>query len=274
MNDMNERGECIEQLREFRELLYDWEYGDGDSNTRSEINRRMHAVRKIVERTGTLLLYGIAPPPAIGGMIMKNVNPFNCIFDSPYGLSLNEKLMDIIERAIGVIEADPKFTMEVKQKKLESIGNKKMISNRVFIVHGKDEHLKETTARFLEKIGLKPIVLHEQSNKGKTIIEKFEDYSDVSFAVILMTPDDVGKINDDKENLRARARQNVILELGYFLGKLGRNHVAALVKGDIEIPSDYSGILFTGVDPNGMWKMALAKEIKASGIDIDLNKVL
>ncbi len=117
---MNERAKCIEQLREFRELLYDWEYGDGDSNVRSEINRKMHAVRNIVARTGTLQLYHIGPPPAIGGIIMKNVDPFTCIFDPPYGQSLNDQLMDNIERAIGVIEADPKFTMEVKQQKLGS----------------------------------------------------------------------------------------------------------------------------------------------------------
>ncbi len=90
--------------------------------------------------------------------------------------------------------------------------------------------MKESTARFFTKLDLDPIILHEQTNKGKTIIEKFEEYSDLPFAVILMTPDDVGAIEEEKEKLSKRARQIVVFELGYFIGKLGRKNVAALIK--------------------------------------------
>ena len=119
-----------------------------------------------------------------------------------------------------------------------------------------------------------PVILHEQANQGKTIIEKFEDYSDVDFAVVLMTPDDIGYLANEESFAKYRARQNVVFELGYFIGKLGRTHVAAIVKGDIEIPTDISGVLYIGVDNNDAWKMMLAKEIKGVGYNIDLNKLI
>ena len=140
----------------------------------------------------------------------------------------------------------------------------------VFIVHGHDEAAKEAVARFVEKLELKPIILHEQPDKGRTVIEKFEDHSNVGFAIVLLTPDDVGASVSDKDNLTLRARQNVVFELGFFLGKLGRNRVCALYKGDLEIPSDYEGVLFVPME--GDWRLSLAKEIKAAGISIDLNK--
>lgn len=146
-------------------------------------------------------------------------------------------------------------------------------SKEVFIVHGHDEAAKQTIARFIEQLELTPVILHEQSNKGRTIIEKFEDHSNVGFAVVLMTPDDVGASVNDKENLKPRARQNVILELGFFLGKLGRERVCALLKG-VEVPSDYDGVLYILMDQQEGWRLKLAKEIKAAGIDIDLNKVI
>ena len=144
----------------------------------------------------------------------------------------------------------------------------------VFLVHGHDVGLKQTVARTLERLELKPIILHEQPNEGRTIIEKFEDYSDVSFAVVLLTPDDMGYESDkDSETARPRARQNVILELGFFLGKLGRDHVAALYNGDkgFETPSDYDGVLYIPVDEHGHWKFGLVKELKAAGIEVDAN---
>ena len=102
-------------------------------------------------------------------------------------------------------------------------------SRKVFIVHGHDNEAKERVARFLEKLGLEPIILHEKASSGRTIIEKFETYSgDIAFAVVLLTPDDVGCAALSRENQKPRARQNVILELGYFLGRLGRVRICAL----------------------------------------------
>jgi hypothetical protein len=143
----------------------------------------------------------------------------------------------------------------------------------VFVVHGHDNAAKESVARFLEKLGLHTIILHEQPNLNRTIIEKLEGNSDVSFAIVLLTPDDLGYPLGRSDQIKTRARQNVIFELGFFLGKLGRGRVCALYKGDVELPSDYSGIVYTALDDVGAWKTELVREIKAAGLDVDLNKL-
>ena len=147
-------------------------------------------------------------------------------------------------------------------------------SREVFIVHGHDEAAKESVARFIDKLGLKPIILHEQANKSRTIIEKFESHSDVAFAVVLMTPDDVGASAKKPNETKSRARQNVILELGFFLGKLGRDRVCALYKSDVETPSDFDGVLYVPMDAGNGWQLQLAKEIRAAGIAIDMNNAI
>lgn len=154
-------------------------------------------------------------------------------------------------------------------------------ANDIFVVHGREDGPKETVARFIEKLGLSAVILHEQPDRGRTIIEKFEDYANVGFAVVIMTPDDVGgsagqleELEDPEEKLKAlqpRARQNVLLELGYFLGKLGRTRVCTLYTEGVEIPSDFSGVLYIPFDPEGAWRLLLAREIRAAGIDVDLN---
>jgi predicted nucleotide-binding protein len=147
-------------------------------------------------------------------------------------------------------------------------------SKDIFIVHGHNDSVKESVARFIEKLSLNTVILHEKPNKGRTIIEKFEEYSSVAFAVVILTPDDVGSSKDDQANLKPRARQNVMLELGYFLGTLGRTHVCALYSEGVEIPSDIKGVLYIPLDASEAWKLRLSKEIKATGIDIDLNDVI
>ena len=150
-------------------------------------------------------------------------------------------------------------------------------SKRVFIVHGHDESMKQSVARTIEKIGLEPIILHEKPNEGNTIIEKFTKYSDVNFAIVLLSPDDIAYPKDSKEGKKKyRARQNVILELGYFLGKLGRNKTMALYKPEenFEMPSDYSGVLFLQFELNGRWEIDLIRELKACGYDVDANSLI
>lgn len=151
------------------------------------------------------------------------------------------------------------------------------VGDKVFIVHGRDESMKQSVARVLEKLGLEPIILHEQPDRGRTIIEKFIDYSNVGFALVLLSPDDMAyQRNADPESAKPRARQNVILELGYFLGKLGRDRVVALHTQDegFEMPSDYSGVLFVPFDISGRWQFDLVRELKASGYEVDANKLL
>lgn len=148
-------------------------------------------------------------------------------------------------------------------------------SKKIFLVHGRDNEAKETTARFIERLKLEPIILHEQANAGQTIIEKFETYSDdVAFAIVLLTPDDIGASKDSPNKLMDRARQNVILELGYFMGKLGRTRVCALYKGNVELPSDYQGIVYIEMDKAGAWKAKISQEFVEAHISIDLTGLL
>lgn len=150
-------------------------------------------------------------------------------------------------------------------------------SNRIFIVHGHDESMKLAVARTLDKLNLETVILHEKPSMGRTIIEKFTEYSDVSFAIVLLSPDDIGYARTARpEEAKYRARQNVILELGYFLGKLGRTHVVALHREEdgFEMPSDYSGVMFVRYDAAGRWQLDLVQELKACGYSVDANRLL
>lgn len=160
----------------------------------------------------------------------------------------------------------------VLSKSSFKIALKQALSQKIFIVHGHDEGSRETVARFLERMGLEPIILHEQANQGRTVIEKVIANGDVGFAVVLLTPDDQGCAKDGK--LEPRARQNVLLELGYFIGRLGRDKVCALKRGVLEIPSDFAGVVWTAMDENSGWKLALARELAAAGYDIDMNRII
>jgi predicted nucleotide-binding protein len=147
------------------------------------------------------------------------------------------------------------------------------LSRRVFVVHGHDDGAREAVARFLEKIGFEAIILHEQANRGGTVIEKIEANSDVGFAVVMLTPDDVGR-SAKEEELKPRARQNVLLELGYFIGHLGREKVCALKRGDLDVPSDFTGVVWEKMDDGGGWKQGLGRELQAAGHEIDWNAVM
>jgi predicted nucleotide-binding protein len=149
---------------------------------------------------------------------------------------------------------------------------KSPFSRKIFIVHGHDDGARETVARFLERIDLEAVILHEQANQGRTIIEKVVANGDVGFAVVLLTPDDEGCVKGGTPE--PRARQNVLLELGYFIGRLGREKVCALKRGALEIPSDFAGVVWETMDSNGGWKQALARELEAAGHSIDWNKVM
>ncbi len=141
--------------------------------------------------------------------------------------------------------------------------------DKVFVVHGHDGELKQAVARIIEKQGIEAIILSERANKGRTIIEKFEDYSDVGGAICLFTADDLGRAKAQSSD-QSRARQNVVLETGYFMGKLGRDHVVLLADKGIEMPSDLSGVVYTDTTK---WEIDLLKELKAIGYTVDFNKL-
>ncbi len=141
---------------------------------------------------------------------------------------------------------------------------------KVFIVHGMDNEAKQEVSRFIEQLGLVAIILHEQASSGMTIIEKIEHYSnDADFALVLYTPCDLGRGGHESHlPPKNRARQNVVFEHGYFMAKLGRENVCALVKGDLETPNDISGVVYVKLDPAGAWRMEVAKELRACGYAI------
>jgi predicted nucleotide-binding protein len=148
-------------------------------------------------------------------------------------------------------------------------------SNRVFIVYGHDTGAREQLELLLRRMRLEPVVLQNIPSAGQTIIEKLETCSDVTFACVLLTPDDeghaVGKVNEKKH----RARQNVVLELGMFLAKLGRKRVAILHKGSLELPSDIHGLLYIGfTDRVDEIKERVAAELQEAGFKINIKDLL
>jgi predicted nucleotide-binding protein len=148
---------------------------------------------------------------------------------------------------------------------------------QVFIVHGRTAGgFLDRVARFVENLGLRPVILAEQASEGRTIIEKFEAHAvNVRYAVALLTPEDSGHgPEDDSPPHPNRARQNVILELGYFMGRLGRKNVVALQQEGLELPSDILGIVYIPLDEGRAWKTLLARELQAAGYDLDLNGLL
>jgi predicted nucleotide-binding protein len=144
----------------------------------------------------------------------------------------------------------------------------------VFIVHGRDDGPKHKVARLVQDVtGVRPVILDEQEKLGKTIIEKLEEHAyKTSFAVILLTGDDEGRLKGAVD-LQPRARQNVILELGLFIGAIKRSNVAILYERGVELPSDIGGLLFIEYDSGDGWKFKLAKEMRAAGLSVDMNKL-
>jgi len=204
------------------------------------------------------------------------------IKDTMYGgPSLSEEIADFrndIKLKIEKLDSikDRIELYEVTVEDVNSLTTKQKVSsenNKVFIVHGHDSETKLDVARTIERLGLEAVILHEQANCGQTIIEKLESNSDVGFAIILLTADDEGKGKGEIE-FNDRARQNVIAELGYFVGKLGRNRVCPLYEHGVEMPSDFTGVVYVPLDDAGSWKIWLFKELKSAGYDVDANKII
>jgi len=160
-------------------------------------------------------------------------------------------------------------------KEAESESSNPTLSNKVFVVHGHDSELKSDVERFIHEIGLEPVVLHRQADAGNTVIEKFEENSDVGYAFILLTPDELAMTVDqevlpqEKRNTEYRARPNVIFEFGYFIGKLGRSRVCCLHKGNVSVPSDLAGLVYKKIDKSiDSQAYAIIKELKNAGYNI------
>lgn len=195
---------------------------------------------------------------------------FDSIYPEYYSLLSN------IERSIGqkkkiVISANDPTQSSNDNNNIQS----QMNNNKIFIVHGHDEAMKEAVARFITRLlNIEPIILHEKANAGRTIIQKLLDETkDLTFAIVLYSPDDLGKAHEE-EKLNPRARQNVVFEHGLLIGKYGMNRVCCLHKGNIEMPSDNHGVLYIEYDDNEGWQKKLAREMKNIGMEVDMNKLI
>ncbi len=194
------------------------------------------------------------------------------------------KVLGVLDTLIDEIELreEKQRVIEEPTRQEEQASLKKEIahslSTKVFVVHGHNEAMKESVARAIEKLGLKAVILHEQSSQGDTVIEKLARHSDVGFAVVLLSADDYGYAKKDgNQKARLRARQNVILELGYFTGLLGRKKVVALFEDaeGFEIPSDYNGVVYVPFrSKQNDWKFTLAQELRDAGFRVDANNLL
>ncbi len=204
---------------------------------------------------------------------------------SGYGPSLNqvheylikgkERSLTLLRQAVKGLEEDLAETGQSEIGTTEYFADRPtQHTNEVFIVHGRDEQAKAEVARLIERSGLKAIILHEMPHQGRTIIEKFEDHGGAAgFAVVIATPDDVGGAVNGSE-MKPRARQNVIGEMFWFAGRLGRSRVCALKRGDIEMPSDFAGVGYVDMDDRGAWKAELLKELQGAGYSVDWGKAL
>jgi len=197
------------------------------------------------------------------------------LFKEFHKIKLEGYYQDEFDKQIAIIISALKVCLRISSKLEKEISTQKskMDLSQVFIVHGHDEVAKTKTARFVEKLGFEAIILNEQVSSSKTIIEKIEEYSNVGFGIILYTPCDIGGKQSASPDLKARARQNVVFEHGFLIGKIGRGNVCALVKGDIETPNDISGVVYVAMDNADAWRYHIAKELKKVGYNIDLNKI-
>ncbi len=209
------------------------------------------------------------------------LNKLKRIFSTPLGIGMYTSKANSLEVAqispsyaflsslIRDVESDD--YLNLPQIINADIKKNNSLERKAFIVHGHDEATKFKTARFLEKLGFDAIILHEQANGGKTIIEKLEHFTDVGFGIVLYTPDDVGEAVSKKNQLQPRARQNVVFEHGLLIGKLTRERVFPLVTDhSVELPGDIGGLVYLS-DRN--WEIDLAREIKSLGYEVDLNSL-
>jgi predicted nucleotide-binding protein len=189
-------------------------------------------------------------------------------YGNDHFVKARETIISALQETLSVTNED-RFN-ELKKASSKNISSQ--ISNKIFIVHGHDHNFKHELEIFLTEIGLQPIVLHREADEGKTIIEKFEKHSDVGYAFILLSPDEIAyaseqdKLEDINRTKEHRARPNVIFEFGYFVGKLSRERVCCLMKGNVTRPSDLDGLVYKRIDNKIESEgYSIIKELKAAG---------
>lgn len=263
----------VATLNEFRTSLQLWNLNHQPAE-RSKINQLLHRVRNILNVTKSNRYVNIDAPLNMGGQhIVQGGNCLDLIFDAPFNLNVSHYVYDAIDSALGVL-SDNDFEYPKKQM-IENERNEqpKIKSNKVFIVHGHDTNVRNEVELFIRSIGYEPIILCKRADKGDTIIEKIErEAKDVCFAIVIYTSCDLGK-DKTANDLKPRARQNVVFEHGFMCAHLGRERVCALLEGGVEQPGDLQGVIYKSLDADGVWKYRIADEMKAIGLEVDKNLI-
>lgn len=258
--DSNTKEEKLYNLKKEINHLYGY-YQNNDSRTANFKDKLRLYVKTWLGDNGEFLLASINE---IDSSIFVGVGERDIYYD--YTGRVVTRLLGIIE---SIEIALSEFQSHATSKKLNIHDTKK-----IFIVHGHDDAMKQEVARVIERLGMEPIILHEQADKGKHILGKLQDNANVGFAIVLFSPDDKGySVNDGEGKIKSRARQNVVFELGMFIEKINTDRVVVLLKGDVEVLSDYEGILYKLFDEHGGWKNELVKELKAAGYKVDANNL-
>lgn len=180
-----------------------------------------------------------------------------------------------LNRLLGTLDAYDGPRDEPGPTEPENVG-----PGTVFVVHGRAEAPRLEVENLIRRAtNVEPIVLADRIGGGAvTLIEKLEEHlgvgSPAAFALIIMTGDDVGRLLEEGEEDRPRARQNVVLELGYAMGALGRRRVAILHEDGLELPSDIAGVAYYPLDPAGAWRTRILGELQAAGITVDARTLL
>ena len=191
-------------------------------------------------------------------------------FDSGFTKHEQAKLREVTNASQVLLQ---KVKLLLSPPKTDQRLNSQVRSNKIFVVHGQDNEMKTDVTQTLQKLDLEPIIIHEKPNSPQTLIEKISDYAHVSFAVVLVSPDDLAYPKETPDETKYRANQNVIFELGYFLGRLGKQNVIAIYrkKKDFEIPNNYNGVLW--IEYKTGWYFELIRELQATNFDVDANKL-
>jgi len=212
-------------------------------------------------------------------LISRQLEVLNSYVTSNHFLNSKSYLNEIedIEEASQDLSSFKSSTDRLRQRKIQKriavLARRIIEENRkIFIVHGRNIIMRDRLSSLLGFLKLDYVILENEYNSGSTIIEKFiRSAEDCGYAIVLFSGDDLGKLDSKGETLKKRPRQNVILELGYFLAKVGRKNIAILheVNSSLEKPSDFQGIVYEPFDDYGGWKMKIIKEMRKAGIYVD-----
>ena len=269
---MDRKKKDIDILNDFKISVQMWNLTHQQTD-RSKINQLLPKVRSILNQTKSNKFVNIDAPLTMGGQhIVQGANCLDLIFDAPFNLNVSHYVYDAIDSAIGVL-SDEEFEYSVMHVEDTSKRLLKNQGKKIFIVHGHDTNVRNEVELFVRSIGYEPIILCKRADKGNTIIEKIErEAKDVCYAIVIYTSCDLGK-DKNADELRPRARQNVVFEHGFMCAHLGRSRVCALLEEGVEQPGDLQGVVYKQLDSSMAWRYQIADEMKAIGMDVDKNLI-